>query len=131
MPEAAGIERMDVKYGRSERSPSSQRKCTGQGGTTRHNAVGPWGEDRRDDPLLALLEGKPPAEPRAPAPAILPDPEFLTKPQAAALMQISIRTLDRLVVRGDVPHMRLSKRCVRFPAKALKSWLEARIQFRN
>jgi excisionase family DNA binding protein len=83
-----------------------------------------------------MIEGRPtPAasttEPRDPTPATLPEPEFLTKRQVAALMQVSVRTLDRLVAHGDVPHVRLSRRCVRFPVKALRDWMGSRTQFRK
>ena len=130
MPVAV-IEQPDVKLSRAEQSQSGPRKFAGHGVTTRHN-LGPGGEGERDDPQLALLEGKSVLASQQDAnPVALPLPEMLTKRQAAALMQISIRTLDRLVVRGDVPHVRLSRRCVRFPVKALQSWLESRTQFRK
>ena len=83
------------------------------------------------DPLIALLNGR-----AVPAPATVPGiavvaPELLTKEQAAAMMSISVRTLDRLVSKNVVPHVRFGKRCVRFPRKALREWLDARTEGRR
>jgi excisionase family DNA binding protein len=80
--------------------------------------------------LLALLEGVPPRA-RSKEETPLPEAEMLTKPQAAALLTLSVRTLDRLVARGDIPHVRLGKRCVRFPLKRLKNWIESKTKFRK
>ena len=55
-----------------------------------------------------------------------PEAEVLTKREAAAMLAVSTRTMDRLVSRGDIPHIRLSRRCVRFPSKQLLAWIEAR-----
>ncbi len=82
------------------------------------------------DPLLALLKGQPPKfiiKREQP----LPEAEMLTKPQAAALMTVSVRTLDRLVTKGDIPHVVLGRRCVRFPLKALRAWLESKTKYRK
>jgi excisionase family DNA binding protein len=84
----------------------------------------------RQDRLLALLEGEPPRA-RSKKETPLPEAEMLTKPQAAALLTLSVRTLDRLVARGDIPHVRLGKRCVRFPLKVLKNWIESKTKFRK
>jgi excisionase family DNA binding protein len=87
----------------------------------------PWGLRQREDPLMVLLNGRAPATaPPTAAKQPLLQPEMLTKKQAAAVMSLSTRTVDRLVARGDIPHVRFSKRCVRFPAKALVGWIEAR-----
>jgi excisionase family DNA binding protein len=86
-------------------------------------------EDRNtsENRLLALLNGKTNAE-QSIRNEVLPEPELLTKKQAAALMALSIRTMDRLVAKGDIPHVSLGKRCVRFPLKPLRAWIEAKIK---
>jgi excisionase family DNA binding protein len=81
------------------------------------------------DPLLALLKGSAP-QPRSKE-TPLPEAEMLTKKQAAAMLTVSVRTLDRLVSRGDIPHVVLGRRCVRFPQKALRGWIESRTKFRK
>ena len=82
------------------------------------------------DQLLELLNSIPvPAlASRTNLPLPSPAPELLNKAQAAAMFAISVRTLDRLVAKNAVPHVRLGPRCVRFPRKALAAWLESRTQ---
>ena len=89
-----------------------------------------------DDRLLALLRGAAPspaaAEPESePESEPLPEPAALTKRQAAGLLSVSERTLDRLVVRGDIPHIRLGRRCVRFPRAGLMRWIESKTKYRR
>ena len=53
---------------------------------------------------------------------------FLTKPQFAALLQVSERTLDRWLLDGDLPpETRLTiGGCVRFRPVALEQWISSR-----
>lgn len=83
----------------------------------------------RQDRLLGLLKGEPPRF--RVARETPPEAEMLTKQQAASLLTVSVRTLDRLVSRGDIPHVVIGRRCVRFPQKALKSWIELKTKFRK
>jgi excisionase family DNA binding protein len=48
---------------------------------------------------------------------------LLTPAEAAARLQVSRRTLARLVARG-LPVVRLSARCYRIPETGLQSWIE-------
>jgi excisionase family DNA binding protein len=51
-----------------------------------------------------------------------PLPRVLTPPQAAALLQISEKTLLKMAAAGDLPAFRAG-RLWRFPASALEKWL--------
>lgn len=87
------------------------------------------------DALISLLTGNsgatgPAPDNRPPEPEPVQS-ELLTKPQAAALLNLSVRTMDRLVARGDIPNVRFSKRCVRFPIKPLRAWLESKTKYRK
>ena len=101
--------------------------------------------DPPPDPLLALLKGEGAKGVRAgdaPAPADVAErkersegdaaagedrePELLTPEQAARVLSLSGRTLSRLTARGEVPYLRLGKRLVRYPRRALREWVEAR-----
>ncbi len=91
-----------------------------------------------NDPLLALLNGdgngvEPPRGasltetepgPVAVAPANARDPDLLTPEQAAKVLAVSVRTLSRLTASGDVPHLRLGERLVRYSRAALAEWIE-------
>ena len=56
------------------------------------------------DALLSLLNGNAAAKPAQISRPLEPtEPEMLTKPQAAALLNVSVRTMDRLVSRGEIP----------------------------
>ena len=87
---------------------------------TRHDEDG-----KKTDALLDLINGD-----KLPVANVFKEPKptalVLTKREAAAMLAVSTRTMDRLVSRGDIPHIRLSKRCVRFPSKQLSAWIEAR-----
>lgn len=52
--------------------------------------------------------------------------EFLDKNGVAAMLSISRRSVDTMLARGDLPHIRLSKRCIRFPRQAVLDALAAR-----
>jgi excisionase family DNA binding protein len=90
------------------------------------------------DPLPAVLSGEPALASQTSPAVVQPppvaagagteesDPELLTPEQAAKALSISGRTLCRLTARGDLPHVRLGKRLVRYPRKALADWIEAR-----
>ncbi len=83
------------------------------------------------DPLLVLLDGKAVDIKTGESPkmrAAAQQPEMLTREQAAEMLKISTRTLGRLVSRNYVPHLRLNRRCVRFPRRALADWIEAKTQ---
>ena len=45
--------------------------------------------------------------------------ELLDKRGVAALLSLSIRTISAMLARGELPHIRLSKRCIRFPRQAV------------
>jgi excisionase family DNA binding protein len=45
--------------------------------------------------------------------------ELLDKRGVAALLSLSPRTISAMLARGELPHVRLSKRCIRFPKKAV------------
>lgn len=44
--------------------------------------------------------------------------EHLTRPEAARLLRVGLRTLDRAIAAGTVPAIRVGK-CVRLPRHAL------------
>ncbi len=54
------------------------------------------------------------------------EPEFLNKDGVAAMLNISKRSVDNMLARGELPHVRLSKRCIRFPRQAVLDALAAR-----
>ena len=45
--------------------------------------------------------------------------ELLDKRGVAALLSLSPRTISAMLARGELPHIRLSKRCIRFPKQAV------------
>ena len=103
------------------------------------------------DPLLALLNREQPKDVRAgdadaPAPADLAEqkerpegnaagkgenPELLTPEQVARALSVSGRTLSRLTARGEIPHVRLGRRLVRYPKRALDDWIASRTKGRR
>ena len=48
---------------------------------------------------------------------------YLTKPELAAQLQISVRQLEKLVDAKKIPVTRLGKRCVRFEAQSVQQAL--------
>lgn len=52
----------------------------------------------------------------------------LRAPEAALALGISVRGLMRLVARGEVPHVRIGERNLRFPRAALESWLASKVE---
>lgn len=51
---------------------------------------------------------------------------YLTKQQAAAELQISVRTLEGLIKRGQLPAYRIGPQLVRIDAEDLRAFVEAR-----
>ena len=68
---------------------------------------------------------------RLAARALVGHHDFTTYRSAHCQAASPVRTLDRLVARGDIPHVVLGRRCVRFPLKALRIWLESKTKFRK
>jgi excisionase family DNA binding protein len=54
----------------------------------------------------------------------LQSPKVLTPPQAAAMLQVSVKTLIKMAVAGQIPCFRAG-RLWRFPAAGLEKWLES------
>jgi predicted DNA-binding transcriptional regulator AlpA len=52
--------------------------------------------------------------------------EYLKKRGVAALLSLSPRTIDAMTARGELPHVRLSKRCTLYPRQAVLDALAAR-----
>lgn len=48
--------------------------------------------------------------------------EFLDAAGAAALLKVSIGTVRRWAQRGQIPHLKLGRRLVRFERAALEAW---------
>ena len=51
---------------------------------------------------------------------------YLTKPQAAETLQISVRTLEGLISRGQLPAYRIGPKCVRIDSEDLDEYVAAR-----
>ena len=54
---------------------------------------------------------------------------LLTIEQAAALLGIKESTLYDWTSRGKIPHVKLSRRCIRFIKSELEAWLKAKAVF--
>ena len=54
-----------------------------------------------------------------------PAREYENKRQLAARLRVSVRTIDNLLARG-LPHIKLSRRLIRFPRAAVDEWLAER-----
>ena len=54
-----------------------------------------------------------------------PTQDFENKRQLAARLGVSLRTIDNLLVRG-LPHLRLTRRLIRFPRAAVDEWIAER-----
>lgn len=50
----------------------------------------------------------------------------LTYRELSTLLNIPIGSLYAMVFRGEIPHVRIGKRTVRFEAAAIESWVAAR-----
>lgn len=55
--------------------------------------------------------------------------KLLRKPQAAALLGVSIPTITRYALSGALPVVRLSARCVRFDPAAVDAFIASRTTF--
>ena len=54
--------------------------------------------------------------------------KLLTKGEVADRLDVSIRTVNRLLQTTDLPRIYLSRRSVRIPEGKLERWLEDRTQ---
>jgi len=54
-----------------------------------------------------------------------PAREYENKRQLAARLGVSVRTVDNLLTRG-LPHIKLTRRLLRFPRAAVDEWLAER-----
>jgi len=54
-----------------------------------------------------------------------PAPDYENKRQLAARLGVSVRTIDNLLVRG-LPHLKLTRKLIRFPRAAVNEWLAER-----
>jgi excisionase family DNA binding protein len=52
-------------------------------------------------------------------------PDYENKRQLAARLGVSVRTIDNLLTRG-LPHLRLTRKLIRFPRAAVDEWLAER-----
>ena len=50
--------------------------------------------------------------------------EWLTRPEAAEFLRMSLRTFDSLVAEGRIPKYRVSKQLVRFRCVDLNAYVE-------
>ncbi|MFQ5734470.1 MAG: helix-turn-helix transcriptional regulator [Planctomycetaceae bacterium] len=50
---------------------------------------------------------------------------LLTAPQAAKALAISPRKLWGLTASGEIPHVRIGRRSVRYPVDELQRWIDA------
>lgn len=48
--------------------------------------------------------------------------QVLTMKEAAALMQVSVRTIQKRIANGTIPHKRIGK-CIRFSRDQLLAWV--------
>lgn len=48
--------------------------------------------------------------------------QVLTMKEAAALMQVSVRTIQKRIAHGTIPHKRIGK-CIRFSRNQLLAWV--------
>ena len=51
---------------------------------------------------------------------------YLTKPQAAEMLQISVRTLEGLIKRGQLPAYKIGPQLVRLDEDDIRAFVEAR-----
>lgn len=54
-----------------------------------------------------------------------PQSEYENKRQLAVRLGVSVRTIDNLLMRG-LPHLKLTRKLVRFPRAAVDEWLAGR-----
>jgi excisionase family DNA binding protein len=53
------------------------------------------------------------------------EPEYENKRQLAVRLGVSVRTIDNLLARG-LPHLKLTRKLIRFPRAAVDEWLAER-----
>lgn len=60
-----------------------------------------------------------------PLPAADPQPNLLTSQDIADLLKVSVRTVERLIKRGDLPNpdLRLSRNMMRWKPETIRDWL--------
>ncbi len=51
--------------------------------------------------------------------------DYENKKQLAARLGVSVRTIDNLLARG-LPHLKLTRKLIRFPRAAVDEWLAER-----
>ena len=51
---------------------------------------------------------------------------YMTKPQAAEMLQISVRTLEGLIKRGQLPAYKIGPQLVRLDEDDIRAFVEAR-----
>ncbi|BBZ41138.1 helix-turn-helix transcriptional regulator [Mycobacterium conspicuum] len=47
--------------------------------------------------------------------------EYITRKQYGKLMQVSMSTVDRGILDGTIPHVRVGKRLIRIPVSAVET----------
>jgi excisionase family DNA binding protein len=52
--------------------------------------------------------------------------ELLTARELASLLKVSPKTIYRLAWSGDLPAIKISRKCIRFDLQAVQHWLEMR-----
>jgi excisionase family DNA binding protein len=52
--------------------------------------------------------------------------DYLTYRETAEYLGVAVGTIYSMVARGQIPHVRLGPRLVRFPRAELDAWLAAR-----
>ena len=69
-----------------------------------------------------------PLDPSTPTPPDVPDPDVvLTHPEAARMLRLSTRSLDRLIETGEAPpRIQLTSRRVGYWRRDVLAWLQAR-----
>jgi len=76
---------------------------------------------------MTVTESVPKSAPPAKPPTAPESPDTLmTYTELAAVTGLKLGTLYAMVNRGDIPHLRLGRRLVRFRKYEIKAWLDER-----